>query len=121
MFVIIVHFKFLLILNDDVNDTRIVFLDNCNPLLLLRKIFLSLIFFLVDLYHRSLRHDLQYYLLFYFNLSHHTCFFMFKNVTVVHISTLLIKLNYKSYFFVRLNIYSIFPSALLWRRRITVS
>ena len=65
--------------------------------------------------------NIKYYLLFYFNLSHHTCFFMFKNVTVVHISTLLIKLNYKSYFFVRLNIYSIFPSALLWRRRITVS
>ena len=30
-----IHFKFLLILNDDVNDIRIVLLDNCNPLLLL--------------------------------------------------------------------------------------
>ena len=59
IFVVIIHFKFLLILNDDINDTRIVFLDNCNPLLLLRKIFSSLIFFLVDLYHRSLKHDLQ--------------------------------------------------------------
>ena len=45
--------------NDDVNDIRIVLLNKCNPLLLLRKIFSSLIFFLVDLYHRSLKHDLQ--------------------------------------------------------------
>ena len=59
IFVVIIHFKFLLMLNDDVNDIRIVLLDNCNPLLLLRKIFSSLIFFLVDLYHRSLKHDLQ--------------------------------------------------------------
>ena len=59
IFVVIIHFKFLLMLNDDVNDIRIVLLDNCNPLLLLRKIFSSLIFFLVDLYHRSLKHDFQ--------------------------------------------------------------
>lgn len=59
IFVVSIHFKFLLMLNDDVNDIRIVLLDNCNPLLLLRKIFSSLIFFLVDLYHRSLKHDLQ--------------------------------------------------------------
>ena len=59
IFVVIIHFKFLLMLNDDVNDIRIVLLDNCNPLLLLQKIFSSLIFFLVDLYHRSLKHDLQ--------------------------------------------------------------
>ena len=59
IFVVIIHFKFLLMLNDDVNDIRIVLLNKCNPLLLLRKIFSSLIFFLVDLYHRSLKHDLQ--------------------------------------------------------------
>src|SRR5699024_12504144 len=59
IFVVIIHFKFLLMLNDDVNAICIVLLDNCNPLLLLRKIFSSLIFFLVDLYHRRLKHDLQ--------------------------------------------------------------
>src|SRR5699024_3913103 len=59
IFVVIIHFKFLLMLNDDVIDIFIVLLVFCVQLLLLRKIFSSLIFFLVDLYHRSLKHDLQ--------------------------------------------------------------
>lgn len=49
----------LLILHDDVNGNRIALLYTDNPLLLLRKLFSSLIFLLVAGYHRSLRHDFQ--------------------------------------------------------------